>query len=315
MAIEFNRVRLAPLRQFSGFAPDGAVVGVIGASDSGSGTLLRLAAGLDNPESGTVTAAEPRRWIGSPACPGFPLARTLALAHTFSQFDALERAKGILRLEELRRGGATILLASHDESLLLETSDELWWLRQGELAMHGNPGEVLEQYRRYVAATLRAWGQRERAPLGPAWRRGDGRARVLQIVTYGSEGRPTMVWASGEPAGVRVTVRFERDVQDPVVGIMIRNRIGVEVYGTNTALQKLKLGPRRAGDTIRVSFAFNCDLCPQEYTLTVASHDPDGLWHDWLEDAAAFLVTGDRHEAGVANLRARAAFELVTKDE
>ena len=57
-----------------------------------------------------------------------------------------------------------------------------------------------------------------------------------------------------------------------------------------------------------MSFHFRCELCPQEYTLTVASHDPDGVWHEWLEDAVAFLVTDSRYTAGVANLRAQASF-------
>jgi hypothetical protein len=89
-----------------------------------------------------------------------------------------------------------------------------------------------------------------------------------------------------------------------VVGMMIRTRIGLNVYGTNTELERLKLGPCAAGSEIRVEFAFRCELCPQEYTLTVASHDPDGVWHDWLEDAVSFSVTDDRYTAGVANLRA-----------
>ena len=60
-----------------------------------------------------------------------------------------------------------------------------------------------------------------------------------------------------------------------------------------------------------VTFAFRCELCPEEYTLTVASHDPDGVWHDWLEDAVAFAVSDDRYTAGVANLRAHADFKLL----
>jgi lipopolysaccharide transport system ATP-binding protein len=91
--------------------------------------------------------------------------------------------------------------------------------------------------------------------------------------------------------------------------MMIRTRIGLNVYGTNTELERLKLGPRAAGDTIRVTFAFRCELCPEEYTLTIASHDPDGVWHDWLEDAVAFAVADDRYTAGVANLRATVSFE------
>jgi lipopolysaccharide transport system ATP-binding protein len=58
-----------------------------------------------------------------------------------------------------------------------------------------------------------------------------------------------------------------------------------------------------------LDFAFRCELCAGEYTLTVASHDPDGVWHDWLEDAIAFAVADSRYTAGVANLRATVRME------
>jgi lipopolysaccharide transport system ATP-binding protein len=45
------------------------------------------------------------------------------------------------------------------------------------------------------------------------------------------------------------------------------------------------------------------------YTLTAASHDPDGVWHDWLEDAVLVSVADSRHAAGVVNLRARVSVE------
>ncbi len=92
---------------------------------------------------------------------------------------------------------------------------------------------------------------------------------------------------------------------DPVVGMLIRTRIGLNVYGTNTELEQLRFGPCHAGETVEVTFGFRCELCPGEYTLTIASHDPDGVWHDWLEDAVAFSVADSRYTAGVANLRAK----------
>ena len=116
------------------------------------------------------------------------------------------------------------------------------------------------------------------------------------------------MWQSGETARIRVKVGFDSAVDDPVVGIMIRTRIGMEVYGTNTELEKLKLGPCAAGETRIVTFEFACDLCPQFYTITAASHDPDGVWHDWMEDAVGFSVTDSRYTAGVANLRARVTY-------
>jgi hypothetical protein len=93
--------------------------------------------------------------------------------------------------------------------------------------------------------------------------------------------------------------------------ILIRTRIGLNVYGTNTELEKLKLGPVTAGSSVRVTYRFRCDLCNGDYTVTAASHDPDGLWHDWLEDAVGFAVSDSRYTAGVANLRARVDAETV----
>jgi hypothetical protein len=61
-----------------------------------------------------------------------------------------------------------------------------------------------------------------------------------------------------------------------------------------------------AGETRTVTFGFECQLCPQGYTITAASHDPDGVWHEWMEDAISFAVADTRYTAGVANLRARA---------
>ncbi len=307
MAIEFSKVSFPPLQEFSAAAPNGAVIGIVGENGAGKSTLLRLAAGMDQPLAGTVRTPGPRRFLG-PADPlDLEAGGLLALHHTLAQQDAVARARAAAALERLRRKGATVLLVSHEEELLARLCDEIWWLDQGSLAAQGDPQEVLGRYRRHVARRLR--GESERADLLPSLRRGDGRAHILALETLDEQGRPTLVWQSGEQASVRVTVRFERAVADPVVGIMIRTRIGFEVYGTNTELEGVRLGPCQAGDVLRLTFAFRCDLCPREYTLTAASHDPDGVWHDWLEDALAFSVVDARYTAGVANLRAQVRVE------
>jgi lipopolysaccharide transport system ATP-binding protein len=311
MAIEFCQVSFAPLQEFSAGAPDGAVIGIAGETGAGKRALLRLAAGLERPLTGEVRAREPRRLLGATDPLEPEPAAVLALHHTLAQQDALACARAAATLETLRRSGATVLLVSHQEDLLARLCDEIWWLDQGRLAARGDPQEVLRQYRRHVARRLRAAGQAEVVKMSPALRRGDGRARILALETLDEHGQPTLVWQSGEPVSVRVTVRFQRAVADPVIGILLRTRIGFEVYGTNTGLEGVGLGPCQAGETLRITFAFRCDLCPREYTLTAASHDPDGVWHDWLEDAVAFSVVDARYTAGVANLRAQVRVERV----
>jgi lipopolysaccharide transport system ATP-binding protein len=306
MALAFRRVSRPPFRDFEAAAPDGAVIGIVGEDGAGKGLLLRLAAGIDRPLSGSIEASGAVRLLGPDEALELPAVPVVLIDHTFARHDLAVRERSALALEHLCRAGSTVLLVSHEEELLLRLADEVWWLAEGRLAGRGDPAETLAAYRRHISARVRAAGIGDSAAMAPRMRRGDGRAEVMRIEMSGEDGRPTIVWRSGELALVKVRVRFREAVADPVVGIMIRTRGGLNVYGTNTELERLKLGPCAAGETIEISFGFRCELCPQEYTLTVASHDPDGVWHDWLEDAVAFSVTDDRYTAGVANLRATA---------
>ena len=57
MAIEFREVAFPPLEGLTVAAPNGAIIGIIGEDGTGKQSLLRLAAGLEQPVSGQVIAA------------------------------------------------------------------------------------------------------------------------------------------------------------------------------------------------------------------------------------------------------------------
>jgi lipopolysaccharide transport system ATP-binding protein len=305
MSIAFKKVTLAPLQGFTASAPKSAVIGVIGENGSGKRTLLKLAAGLQQPGSGSVSAGKLRRYLGPEDALDFSPVEVLALDNTLARQDAVAREKAAADIARCRQQGSTILMATHEEALIRRLCDEVWWVHQGVLQSRGDPLTMLESYREHVSRKVRESGTGVRQEMAPAFRLGDGRAEIALIETLGANWQPTSVWRSGEAVHVRVTVKFIREVAHPVIGILIRNRIGLDVYGTNTELEKVKLGVRAAGETVRITFRFHCELCPQEYTLTVASHDPDGTRHDWLEEAVAISVTDSRYTAGVANLRAQ----------
>jgi lipopolysaccharide transport system ATP-binding protein len=304
MAIEFRGARFPPLCNLTMSAPSGAVIGVIGEKGAGKIALLRLAAGLEKPLAGEVICEGVRRYVGpGDACDLSPV-DLLVMEHSLAQQDALARAKALVGIDRLRSEGTTVLIASHEADLLRRLCDEVWWLDAGALRGRGDPGEVLDAYQERVAEKFRAWGETQASPVHRLLQRGDGRAEIISLETLGESGQPTMIWRSGEQVSVRVLVRYLGPVAEPVIGLLIRTRIRLAVYGTNTELEKIKTGTFAGGDRMQAVFQFRCDLCPGEYTLTAASHDPDGTAHDWIDNALAFVVTDSRYTAGVANLRA-----------
>jgi lipopolysaccharide transport system ATP-binding protein len=311
MPVEFRRVSCPPIHALDITAPDGAAIGIIGEDGAGKSMLLRLAAGLVPPQAGSVAVGTRRRFLGPADALNLAPVDTLLLDHALATHDRLVRTRAVMAIDRLRQSGTTILFTTHEEDLLLELADEIWWLKDGRLIGRGDPAEALDAYRAHIGQRIRAWGQSIQAPLSPRLRQGDGRAQILGIDIIGEDGKPTSVLRSGETVTVRVSVKFAQSVADPVVGILVRTRIGLNVYGTNTELEKLKFGPCSPGDALRLNFTFRCDLCPQEYTLTAASHDPNGVWHDWLEDAVTFSVTDLRYTAGVANLRAHLSIDRI----
>jgi ABC-type hemin transport system ATPase subunit len=295
---------------------DGTLVGVTGPNGAGKSALLRLAAGDLHPDAGTiggvrsaklaagsldsVNAGEIRRSVDE-AIEAHP--DLLLIGPCFALTDPEYQHSTLTRFRSLQRDGVIIVLVSQDLTFLERYCDEVVVIENGAVTGHGDPRQVLGEYRERFVARQRAALP---APLlRPVSRHGDGRAKILTIEILRPGGEPAAVVESGGEIAVRILIEFVAAVENPVVGLLIRNRIGVNVYGTNTELEKVVLGPCVAGDRLEVRFLFGCHLCAEQYTLTVASHDPDGTAHEWLEEAIVFSVSDTRYTAGVANLRAR----------
>src|SRR5436189_5888250 len=110
-------------------------------------------------------------------------------------------------------------------------------------------------------------GDRVRA----SFRHGDGSSEVVRVEILNAHGEAVTSVASGEDVTVRVRSRFHKAVSDPMVGILVRTRIGMDVYGTNTRIEEMPLGNFEAGDELEVDFRLECWLTPQPYKIGRAS--------------------------------------------
>jgi lipopolysaccharide transport system ATP-binding protein len=218
--------------------------------------------------------------------------------------DAVFANRCVRKFEELRARKVTVLFVSHDLGLVKALSDRAILLLNGRIEAQGTPNDVINRYIGLVLERQQTRNKKEDRVRG-SYRHGDGASEIVSVEILNAAGEAASSVASGEEITVRVRLRFHAAKSDPMVGILVRTRIGMEVYGTNTRIEQKPLGDFQAGDELEIDFQLACWLTPQQYTLTVASQDSDGSSHDWLDDAIAFDVVDTRVAAGVANLRAK----------
>jgi ABC-type molybdate transport system ATPase subunit len=224
--------------------------------------------------------------------------------------DAIFASRAVRKFEELKQRGVTVLFVSHDLGLVKRLSDRAILLLGGRVEAEGAPKDVVNRYIGLVHEWQRAPVSSSDGAAGPvgSFHHGDGSSRILEAQLLNRDGQPAQSVESGEPVTVRVRARFEADVERPIVGILIRNRLGIDVFGTNTRIEGRDLGSFARGETIEIDFGFECRLTRQEYTLTVATQHWDGASQDWRDEVLQFTVVDARDIAGLADLHAQVAW-------
>ncbi len=230
--------------------------------------------------------------------------------------DAVFANRCIRKFEELRERKTTVLFVSHDLGLVKQLSNRAIFLLNGRMEAEGEPKHVIDKYIGVVLERQKAFQQSDRKEHPTASNRhGDGSSQILDVTLIDQAGRPCGVVSSGERVTIRIRTVFRQKMDEPMVGILIRNRIGMEIYGTNTRIEQVDLGSYEAGEELDIEFQFECWLTPQHYTITVATQYADGSSHDWLDDVISFEVLAQRQAAGVADLRARIEWRKTKPDE
>lgn len=220
--------------------------------------------------------------------------------------DAIFANRCIQKFEELKQKQVTILFVSHDLGLVKRLAHRAILMMNGQIATEGDPSDVVNRYVGFVLEREQskpAEPEEQRDRLNSSFRHGDGASRITGVSILDQQGQTLRAVASGSPITIRVRAEFKRTVAEPVVGILVRNRLGIDVFGTNTRIEQQSFGTFEPGDVLEVDFNVDCMLTRQEYTLTAAMQYWDGSSQDWLDDVIAFSVVDQRDIAGFAHLK------------
>jgi lipopolysaccharide transport system ATP-binding protein len=209
--------------------------------------------------------------------------------------DSYFQQKCMMRIRRFREAGTTLLLVSHDPTSVRTLCDRALLLDQGLLVREGSPVSVLEYYNAMIAKQTADYEVRQGEGLGGkpgSTRSGDGRASIERVELSDASG-PTRAFRVGSTMRIEVHGRTDKPIDDLTVGISIRDRVGNEIFGTNTYHLGVERRAVPPGASFRATFELPANLGVGNYTLTTALHA--GAVHlegsyDWWDQVEAFQV-------------------------
>jgi lipopolysaccharide transport system ATP-binding protein len=260
----------------------------------------------------------------------------LIVDEALSVGDAKFQAKCFERLRQLKDNGTSILLVSHSSEQIvthcskaillnsgvqLETGEPRWVVNcyldllfgkekksltdpvqqlivQTELS--GNNDVFQLSHQQDIFATRPGYNPHE-------YRWGDGSVSILDFYyAVDGESYPSAI-TTGQTVCLSISIQFYRDLVRPILGITIKTKEGVTVYGVNSDTLKRDdfhvLG--QLDSVVEVETFFACRLAPGDYFISLGIATRQGeevIPHDRRYDAIHLQVRPDSSFFGLTDL-------------
>ena len=251
--------------------------------------------------------------------------------------DYYFRQRCMRKVHELRGKRVTILFVSHAMADVQALGTRALWLDGGRVAELGEPSSVVRKYLARMEDRIRTSSdvgpgapQSEALPeIAPApavarsvpnvdHRFGTGRAEVTGIEVLDARGRATRSLQPCQRATVRITARARQRIAAPNIGFMMRNHLGIDFAGTNTAREGCPMDSMEPGEVRTVDFHLDLpELYAGSFSFAPAIADGDLVNYeicDWIDNALALpMARGTAEVYGYMHLSCRAEVVDVRK--
>lgn len=242
--------------------------------------------------------------------------------------DAKFQARCTKRIRQLKEQGVTILFVSHDSSSIKMLCDRAALMHCGEIVEIGKPKDVVNHY----IGLLSSAGDREDLEMFnqnlkkaseikdfsrensneyilaaqniSPYRHGNNLANIKSVRITNLKDQLINQIETGQDLKIHVSCQANTDLASLVVGISIRNLMGVVVYGTNTFLLSRRILEIQKNQNLSAIFHFPCCLNKGIYTITIGLHSEESVSYEWIDELIVFEVINSRRCDGIVDLQA-----------
>ena len=249
--------------------------------------------------------------------------------------DAKFQAKCFDHLARLKKEGTSILLVTHSSEQIVTHCSRAILIESGEILQSGEPRDVVNRYQDLLFGKSSGAGKELPPNAGSTsvtaeatfselsrgedrfsthegynpheYRWGDKAARFLDYRLSIDDTEYPSVIDTGASVKLSLSIRFDQKIDSPIIGMTIKTKEGVTVYGTNSEVQKVQSFSRmgKSGTNALVDILFTCDLAPGDYFISIGLATKAGeevVPHDRRYDSIHFQVSHCASFFGLVNL-------------
>lgn len=218
----------------------------------------------------------------------------LIIDEALSVGDSYFQHKSFGRIKEYQKAGTTLLIVSHDRGSIQALCSRAILLDGGTIIKDGPPEEVMDYYNAIIAQKENSVVEvNTLADGGRQTKSGSGKASIESVTLYNAENAPVEYIAVGEDVCLTIKVKINVELPELVVGYVIKDRLGQDVFGTNTHHLKCVRTYLQQGEVLTYQFRFPAMLGVGSYSVAVALHATDSHIADnyeWRDLALLFNV-------------------------
>ena len=97
---------------------------------------------------------------------------------------------------------------------------------------------------------------------------GNGRAEIIDYGIFDDNGNYQTTINNNQEYTVKMKVKFNEEIDEPIFALSIKDFKGLEMAGTNTLIEKIATGDFKKGDIVTVEFKQVINVAPGKYTLS-----------------------------------------------
>jgi len=222
----------------------------------------------------------------------------LIVDEALSVGDAYFQHKSFARIRDFQEAGTTLLLVSHDSNAIQSICNRAILLEQGTLIKDGDPKDVMDYYNALIAQKENSKLEQKEEQSGTTQTiSGTGEVTILSS-KLSIDSKEVEYIGVGDRVTLEVVVEVHQDIDELVLGYMIKDRLGQALFGTNTHHLGEPIQDLKAGKSITYLFEFEANIGVGSYSIAVAVHS--GHSHviknyEWRDNMLLFHVTNSAH--------------------